>query len=384
MPILTRSCLASLAPPFFITVLSAQFILNLLFYLMEFLDNLLLHRIGIENAFRLLLYYQPSFLVLALPIAFLFAILTVVGRLASDRELIALESCGFSGWLLAGPLIGAGVVGSLFMIFFMNQVLPWGNTSYLKLHYRILAERSAMVIKERVFIKDFPGYELYVENKDPGGLLKGIRVTLLDEQGRPRQVISASEGLIRREPGTYNVVLEMLDGWLQQTGWTKAESSSPDKLLNMKFETCALDLDFRRHKSDWLDTSGANNISAQKLRERIHQRRAKGEDPRDDEIGYQKKFSIPFATLAFALIGIPIGFKMRSGSVAGLVVAVILVFIYYIFLMVGEPLALSGYLTPAWAMWLPDFVLGIFGLALLIWVIRRPAHSVGRVWWRKA
>ena len=367
----------------FLATLSVQFFLNLAFYLQEFLEYLLVNRVGWWNSFRLLLYIQPSFLVLTLPVAFLFALLLVMGRLSADRELTALESCGISGWMLAAPLLAVGLAFSGFMVYFMDRTLPWGNTSFIQLQYHIVSEQSALAVKERVFIRDFPGYELYVGRKDAGDKLHNVEVALLDSTGSPERLILAEEGAIRRDPKTYNVLLELRTGILQQVGWDKVKDLPKEKFLNMNFETCSIDLDLRRARSGLVDTSGANNISAKKLYERIKVRESRGERPVDDEIGLQKKFSIPFSALAFALIGVPIGYRNRMGSVGGVVLAILLILCYYLLLMGGEMLAQDGRLSPAWAMWSPNILLGSIGLGLLLWVVRSPVRSSARVSGRK-
>jgi lipopolysaccharide export system permease protein len=374
MNILTRSCLKSLVAPFLISVLSAQFFLNLAFYLLDFLDYLFRYRVGVWPSLQLLLYIQPSFLVLALPISFLFALLMVMGRQAADRELVALETCGFSGWVLAVPLLVTGLLGSLFMVFFMNQVLPWGNTSFIRLQYKIVSERSAVALKERVFIKDFPGYELYFDRMEPGGeRLVNVQVNILDPDGRPLRTLLAPLGLLHRDAGNLNVVLELRDGTLQQLGFDAGQTPNVEKMLMMSFETCAINLDIRRNiDQGFVDFGGANNISAGELSRRIRVKKVKGEDTREDEIGLHKKFSIPFATLAFTLIAIPLGFRARSGSILGMVFAVLLVLIYYLILLGDETLAQSGKLSPLAAMWLPNLVLGGVGVLLLVRVIRWP------------
>jgi lipopolysaccharide export LptBFGC system permease protein LptF len=269
------------------------------------------------------------------------------------------------------------------MIYFMNEILPWGNTSFIKLQYKIVSERSAVALKERVFIRDFPGYELYFDRMDPGGeRLRNVQVTVLDKDGKPQKTLLAPVGVLRRDPATLNVVLEMQNGTLQQLGWNPKDDKGVEKMLVLGFETCALNLDIRRSDPGIADFTGANNISAGDLSKRIREKKAKGLDAREDEIGYQKKFSIPFATLAFTMIAIPLGFRARSGSILGMVFAVLLVLAYYLILMGDETLAQSGQLTPFASMWIPNFVLGGLGALLLVRVIRWPTDLFPTIWKR--
>ncbi len=79
-----------------------------------------------------------------------------------------------------------------------------------------------------------------------------------------------------------------------------------------------------------------------------------------------KKFSIPFACVIFALIGMPLGMKARkSGLTIGFASIGFFIF-YYIFLLGGEQLADRRLLPPGIAIWMPNIVLGALGLLLML------------------
>ena len=76
-----------------------------------------------------------------------------------------------------------------------------------------------------------------------------------------------------------------------------------------------------------------------------------------------KKFSIPFASIVFILIGAPLGMMVRKGGFAvSMAFSLGFFIIYWIFLISGEEFADRGYLSPALSMWLPNLVLGPLGL----------------------
>ena len=76
-----------------------------------------------------------------------------------------------------------------------------------------------------------------------------------------------------------------------------------------------------------------------------------------------KKFSIPFASVVFILIGAPLGMMARKGGFAvSMAFSLSFFVIYWIFLIGGEEFADRGFLSPALSMWLPNIVLGVLGL----------------------
>ena len=78
-----------------------------------------------------------------------------------------------------------------------------------------------------------------------------------------------------------------------------------------------------------------------------------------------KKFSLPIASIIFLLIGAPLGVNLRGGNI-GMSMAISLMFfiLYYILIVGFEQLADKNYLNPILSMWLPNFIILIFGFLL--------------------
>lgn len=86
-----------------------------------------------------------------------------------------------------------------------------------------------------------------------------------------------------------------------------------------------------------------------------------------------KKYSIPVACIVFVLIGAPLGIMARQGGLAtGWGFSILFFFIYWTFLIGGEQLADRQIINPIVAMWLPNGIVGLFGIYLVI----RTVHEV--------
>lgn len=89
------------------------------------------------------------------------------------------------------------------------------------------------------------------------------------------------------------------------------------------------------------------------------------------EVEIHKKFSIPFASIVFILIGAPLGIKARKGSLGmGITFSIGFFLLYWIFLIGGEELADRQLLSPLLAMWLPNIIVGSFGMYITYRVIK--------------
>ncbi len=78
-----------------------------------------------------------------------------------------------------------------------------------------------------------------------------------------------------------------------------------------------------------------------------------------------KKFSIPFSSLVFILIGAPLGIAARRGSLGvGASLSIAFFILYWACLILGEDLADREFLSPFWSMWFPNILIGLAGMYL--------------------
>src|SRR5262249_27794045 len=79
-----------------------------------------------------------------------------------------------------------------------------------------------------------------------------------------------------------------------------------------------------------------------------------------------KRFALPCACLVFALTGVALGLAVSRGSrSSGLVIGIGVTLSYYLLEIVGENMARQGAIWPALGIWMPNLIVGIFGLLVL-------------------
>ena len=84
------------------------------------------------------------------------------------------------------------------------------------------------------------------------------------------------------------------------------------------------------------------------------------------EVEFYKKYSIPFASMVFVLIGASLGIiTRRKGFAMNIALSLGFFVFYWAFLIAGEQLADRGTISPFMSMWLPNIILGILGLYLI-------------------
>jgi len=91
-----------------------------------------------------------------------------------------------------------------------------------------------------------------------------------------------------------------------------------------------------------------------------------------------KKFSLPAACVVFVLIGAPLGMRVRRAGPAVAFVSVAFFLFYYLCLIGGEELANRLLLPPWLAMWLPNIVLGAWGVLATLQAVELWRPRLGR------
>src|SRR6185369_6260606 len=94
---------------------------------------------------------------------------------------------------------------------------------------------------------------------------------------------------------------------------------------------------------------------------------------------FQRRLALPTSCLVLALVGIPLGLSSRKGGKAtGFVLAIALVFTYYLISLSGVAMSRQGKL-PAWtAVWSANIVFAIAGI-LLLRRVDRSSLEIGSV-----
>jgi lipopolysaccharide export LptBFGC system permease protein LptF len=98
-----------------------------------------------------------------------------------------------------------------------------------------------------------------------------------------------------------------------------------------------------------------------------------GEPARAERVEMARRLSIPFASLVFAVIGVPLGLQpVRAVRSRGLAVSLVVILAYYLMLSGAETLGTQGSVPITLALWTPNVVLAAIGTVLFL----RQAHEL--------
>lgn len=363
---LSRYILAELLGPLGLGLLVYTFIL-LIQTFFRLAEMIIKRGLPVATVGRLLLYSLPNIFVLTLPMSFLLAVLVGVGRLASDSELVAMRASGVSLFRILRPVLFLGVVLGGLNTYMMMEVLPRGNTAYMRLFIDIATRTLRAQFEPRVFYNEFEGKILYVfdiaaNSKDWRGVFLADAVPSPD---RPTEVLTADRGRLELSPDGEQVALR-LEGAVQHT----YDLTRPDRYETRRYERLRLvlrDQFATRERAKLFERKSTRSMTLAEARSASEDPSATSQERREARVQMHKIFSIPAACPVFALLALPLAFtNRRGGKSSGFAFSIGIVVVYYVLISQGEKAAIAGNMSAAAAMWLPNLVLGAIGVALLV------------------
>jgi lipopolysaccharide export system permease protein len=289
-------------------------------------------------------------------------VLLVCGRLAGDLEVAALKASGVSPLRLFRPFLAVGIVVTLLISWLTLVVGPWSSGAFQRQLFRIFQSRATTGIKERTFSATFSQFVIYVDEVSPSQVrLKGLLVS--DERNAEQsRIIVAREGRLLSDEATRRITLRFLDGSISESDvgdrrrFRQTYFSLYDMTLPVDSPLAAVAREEKPEKQ----------LPLRALLAEAESMRRAGQIYTPYYVELHKRFALPVAALVFTVMAFPLGIRShRGGRAVALGLSFGIVVAYYILYSTMEGLALRGRMPAGIAVWVPNAILAVVGLALL-------------------
>ena len=357
--ILDRYILREIGPSFVLGAGVFTFVL-LLNEILRFAEILINQGASPSHVLGILVNLLPSVLCLTIPMGVLLGILIALGRMAADSEVTALRAGGVSLYRMLRPIIVAAAIGWMASSYMIIFVLPDSNQAVRQLLFQVLTSKVRTDIRPRVFYDNlFPNLMFLVMDMPTGtDIWQNVLLADLSTPDSTR-ITLARQGQLTIDAETRTVGFHLRNGEMHHVPYGRpgnydlqafAETHLP---LNADSFFPADDVDVPR---------GPREMSIRQLYRSYQQSRLPLY-----LVEIHKKFSIPFASFVFGVLGLAFGIhNRREGRSWGFVVSIAIIFIYWILMRLGEGMGSQGRLPPVVAMWSVNILLGIMGMGLLV------------------
>lgn len=349
-PTLNRAALGELFSTFLLTLVLCTTVLlfEKVFRIMKISQG-----IATLDVLKLILFIQPSFLLLGIPMSLLVAILIVYGRMTMDNEITILMASGSPFSLVIRPAVRFAAACLAFSLVVSLYLFPLTNRLFRETLYDALSR--SVSIDEGVLNDRFPGLLVYVKNKISDRLYGDIFIYNTRNQDEP-VVIAAGSGEILSDPekGVFQFLLK--DGNIHLI-------ADLDGYTYISFGQYYMEFD--------LGAAGSSSSKGEMYLGQLWHAAREGPPIRRTNllVEFHKRLALPFACLILGFLAAPLGAMVgKAGRMGGFGIALGVMVGYHILFVGGENIAQAGK-VPVWlAMWAPN--IAIAGLTASVY------------WWR--
>lgn len=343
---LDRYLITEFLPTFGLSLAVFSFVL-LLQRLAKLFDLVATKGLPVSSVLELLALMFPTLLPLLLPISLLLSVLLAMGRLSSDSEITAMRSVGIGLSKNMKPVFLFSLAVFVLAAFTSLWVQPTSERRLRQALYDTLMNRINLSAEAGTFSQLSDGITLYAAGKgSKEGALKGI---FLYSTQKPLEnaVITAESGIIR-SVGT-GLALDLREVEIQQV--TKGGNLQRTRAAESRITIPVPSPAPQSLKEEELPTSTL-----------FSQGYLTGSE-NDSRLELQKRIALPFSCIVLGLLGASLGLHHdRSGKSRGVVLCLMLVFVYYSLHTFGLTMGKNKRMDPWLAMWLPNFVMGALAL----------------------
>jgi lipopolysaccharide export system permease protein len=365
---------AAAAVAVFVFILAAGNIIR------DLLTPLLAGQLPFSSFVHLVLLLIPFVAYYALPLGMLTGVLLTLGRLSSDSEVTAMRAAGMSVLRIARPALVLAVLGLLLGLRINFESMPWARVQYHKELTTAVRANPLSYILPKTFIRDFPGYVIYISSKNAGSRdgtdIHDVWIWSLDSKRRVIRFVRAESGRVDYDEATNEFVIS-----LHNTREEDHDEKAPDVFDEpLKVPTVGQIDNYRLSLSRYFGGEAVHQkpqwmtyreLRDEKLRLEALPPGPGGQKQHDRDVlkislTIQDKINMALAVFSFTFVGVPLGIKVsRRETSANLGVAVMLALAYYFLIVVVGWLDQHPEYHPDVLLWVPNLILLTLGAILL-------------------
>ncbi|MGA3186819.1 MAG: LptF/LptG family permease [Bryobacteraceae bacterium] len=315
----------------------------------------------------------PAMLPFAIPLGVLIGTLITLSRMSTDGEITAMRAAGVPGRRVVPAILLFGFLAMCCAAAASLWLTPWSIREEIRIKNILIASELTADVQARVFEEQFPNKVLYIGDVIVGPPSRWRQIFVADvtppaergpsasERGDNPVITLAPEAIAVPDPAVNRLQLSLQNGSTYEAGKDVGDyhiteySGQGDQALYAEKPAAAT---ISKPVTE-MDTPPLYRVAY----------RTPGLDKTaklDAQIELNTRFALPLACILLSLAGVPLGITTRRAGKSGAVVlTVALALIYYIGLGTLVSLSKQGKMSPALAVWLPDIIFALFGIAMM-------------------
>ncbi len=319
------------------------------------LGEALLHsRVPVRLMGEYFFFSLPRVLAWSLPVGILVGVAMTVTASARNGEAVAVRIGGVSLQRMWASFLVVGILGSAVSFGVEEYLVPGANERATRAFMDMTHLQPVLRPRDEQAFRDREGDLLYVGHMDErANRLERVMVVTDDRQGRLSRLTAARWAELAGQRWV------LRDGVVLRFDAGGEPLGPPEHFAVREVRLWTALQDF------YLDQRTPFEMSTREIRQAASTLEAGGIDAQQMRVRLQFKYSIPVACLIFVLLAAPLGHRYAPrGSFAGIVVSILIVFVYNGVRSWGLAFGLVGALPPLVAGWAQNVIFGALGLVL--------------------
>ncbi len=182
---------------------------------LRFIDLIVNRGLGVSTFLYLSALILPSLLLIILPIGLYCATVMSYNRLTLDSEILVLKSAGLSRLSLGKPAMMVAAVVMVLCYVLSLYLVPAAYREFKDTQSFVRDNYAAVLLQEGVFSNPAKGLTVYIDTRQPDGLLKGILVHDSRNAEKPITLMAQEGRMVQTDFGPR---FDMINGNRQEIG----------------------------------------------------------------------------------------------------------------------------------------------------------------------
>jgi lipopolysaccharide export system permease protein len=337
-------------------------------------------KLGFKLFLQLMALLIPHLAIYAIPFAVLSGILIGLGRMCADEEITAMKASGFSLYQIASSVFLIAFLGMVISAAFSLYYGPKSTLTYRSLIAQSLSENPIGFIQEKKFVKDFPGYVIYVNDRE-GKELKDFWVWELNEAEEVQLFVRAQSGELDYDKNKRSLLLNLQNGSIE--GRTTLDTSSINanspKILYFQSLPIVLPLNALFENLSTGSVRYKDMTFPQLMDERkVLREKEEGsdgiisEERKHLQLYIHENLSQAYSVFALSLVAIPLAIRVgRKESLINVLIALLIALLYHLLTVFMSWFDGVEGIRSDLLIWIPNILFQFLG----IWLFSKAARK---------
>ena len=348
---------------YFFTCFLICFVIFFVNEILVIIEKILKQGVPFKIVAKLLWYFVPNIVSQSAPFATLIGFLMCLGRMVTDNEILILRASGQRYTIVLIPVLVMGLGISLLSFVMNDYFMPLSTIKYNELMRKAISQNPAIELESNS-IKRMNDKTLVIGNVDKNFCSDLIFFDISDADEQ-RIIVAKETNLDKASAPGVLMQMNMKDTevlMIERNNPNNFDALTSDLMSLNVFESAIMDI------SSGVSPREMTSYDLKKKTDELVKKNASLHMINNYKLEYDRKFSIPFGSIFFAILAFPLSliFGRKDGQTLGMIFGIILCVLYWVASFLTTMFGLRQGVYNFFLMWGPNILIGVVGILLYV------------------